>query len=154
MFQKGGHSSSKIIPTCFGLHCLRRLRQEDVFENQYHSYGDYRYYRCVTNSKVGLDICTKKPSIRVDALEKAVLNYIQNMAKIAVDLETAIKELDSKANDNGGSSSLKRSLKKREDDLAKAEKEKMELFSSLSEGILTKEEYFEHKEFYNQRLRT
>ena len=153
MFQKGGHSSSKNNTDLFSgfIVCGDCGRKMSLKTNN-HSYGDYRYYRCVTNSKVGLDICSKKPSIRVDVLEKAVLNYIQNMAKIAVDLETAIKELNSKANDNNGSSSLMRSLKKREDDLAKAEKEKMELFSSLSEGILTKEEYIEHKKFYNQKI--
>ncbi len=154
MLNKGGHSSPSIqnIDLFSGfVVCGDCGRKMSLKTNRYY-YGTYRYYRCVTNTKTGIHICHLKPSIRTDILEDTILKSIQKYARIAINLEKAVKEINAVSKEQVTSLSLEKQLQNQEKELAKTKKAKLNLFTSYSEEIITKDEYLELKEHYTNEI--
>ena len=104
-----------------------------------HSYGTYKYYRCVTSHKMYKGACTPH-SIRIDKLENAVLTAIQTMIDTAVELDALLERINKKAAKNGEGFAEK-SLKKMIDERDKTKKMMLELYPDWKSGVISKDEY-------------
>lgn len=116
-----------------------------------HSYGTYKYYRCVTSHKMYKGACTPH-SIRIDKLEKAVLVSIQTMIDTAVELDGLLEKINKKARKNGESFAEK-SMKKLVDEREKTKNIMLELYPDWKSGMITKEEYLTLKDNMDKKLK-
>lgn len=78
-------------------------------KHHHHDYGDYTYYVCTTHTKLDKTACSKHTT-RVDKLETIVLASIQSQIALAVDMEKAIKTINSSAKANKEAVRLERCL--------------------------------------------
>lgn len=116
-----------------------------------HSYGTYKYYRCVTSHKMYKGACTPH-SIRIDKLEKAVLVAIQTMIDTAVELDGLLEKINKKARKNGESFAEK-SMKKLVDEREKTKNIMLELYPDWKSGVISKEEYLTLKDNMDKKLK-
>lgn len=115
-----------------------------------HSYGTYKYYRCVTSHKMYKGACIPH-SIRIDKLENAVLVAIQTMIDTAVELDGLLEKINKKARKNGESFAEK-SMKKLVDERDKTKNVMLELYPDWKSGMITKEEYLTLKDNMEKKL--
>lgn len=115
-----------------------------------HSYGLYRYYRCVTTNKMDSNACSHH-SIRIDMLEKAVLGAIQTMVDTAIELDDVLDKINEKA-DNRGESLAKRSMEKLIAEREQIKAMMLDLYPDWKSGAITKEEYLTLKENMSEKV--
>lgn len=104
-----------------------------------HTYGVYKYYRCVTASKKSKTACSPH-SIRIDVLEKTVLSSIQNMIDTAVELEKILDKINKQAVKNGDTLT-KKTLDKLKNDRENIKKISLDLYPDYKANIITLVEY-------------
>lgn len=104
-----------------------------------HTYGVYKYYRCVTASKKSKTACSPH-SIRIDVLEKTVLSSIQNMIDTAVELEKILDKINKQAVKNGDTLT-KKALDKLKNDRENIKKISLDLYPDYKANIITLVEY-------------
>lgn len=109
-----------------------------------HTYGVYKYYRCVTASKKSKTACSPH-SIRIDVLEKTVLSSIQNMIDTAVELEKILDKINKQAVKNGDTLT-KKALDKLKNDRENIKKISLDLYPDYKANIITLDEYTTLKE--------
>lgn len=109
-----------------------------------HTYGVYKYYRCVTASKKSKTACSPH-SIRIDVLEKTVLSSIQNMIDTAVELEKILDKINKQAVKNGDTLT-KKALDKLKNDRENIKKISLDLYPDYKANIITLDEYEALKE--------
>lgn len=117
-----------------------------------HSYGTYKYYRCVTSRKMDSGACTPH-SIRIDKLEQAVLVTIQTMIDTALELDEIIEKIDLKNKNNMQSNLLQKSLDKNIAERDKYKNMMVDLYPDWKSGAITKEEYMTLKEGISERMK-
>ena len=117
-----------------------------------HSYGTYKYYRCVTSRKMDSGACTPH-SIRIDKLEQAVLVTIQTMIDTALELDELIEKIDLKSKNIMQSNLLQKSLDKNIAERDKYKNMMVDLYPDWKSGTITKEEYMTLKEGISDRMK-
>lgn len=117
-----------------------------------HSYGTYKYYRCVTEKKMDDTACTPH-SIRIDKLEYAVLMTIQIMIDNALELKQLTREIESELKGRTKSNHAEKSLVSQRKAFEDKKKEIMDLYPDWKSGILSKDEYLGLKDRYNEELK-
>lgn len=105
-----------------------------------HSYGTYKYYRCVTQKKMDGGSCTPH-SIRIDKLEHAVLLAIKTMSQCAVDLSNVVDEITKDIDRTERPSLTNISVAKLEEDKNKLEQLMLGLYPDWKSGAITQDEY-------------
>ena len=110
-----------------------------------HSYGTYKYYRCVTLRKMDSDACTPH-SIRIDKLEHAVLVTIQTMIDTALELEDLLEQIDLNTSPMSESNLLKKSIEKQIEERDKFKNMMISLYPDWKSGVITQDEYMVLKE--------
>ena len=113
-------------------------------------YRDYHYYICSTFKKQHSGACTKH-TIRSDRLEQAVLEALRNQIALAVEMD----ELIAAVNQSGTRSrSTKHLLDERgqlEAERERIEQMKMSLYPDWKAGDISREEYHQLKEQFEQK---
>lgn len=114
-------------------------------KHHHHDYGDYTYYVCTTHTKLDKTACSKHTS-RVDKLETIVLASIQSQIALAVDMEKAIKTINSSAKANKEAVRLRKMLEQAKKDVEQAEMRMLDLYPDWKAGVISKDEYIKLKE--------
>ena len=107
-----------------------------------HAYGVYEYYICPTY-KQSHTACTPH-SVRVDAVEREVLEAIRDEIRAAVDFSRVAAELGTMRREKNTLSALERSL-------ARVMELKRGIYGDWKEGELTREEYLSFKAGYDRQ---
>ena len=105
-----------------------------------HSYGTYRYYRCLTSRKMSKNACTNH-TIRIDKLENAVLVTLQKMIDTAAEFDEILAEINKSTERKKESTHLQKMLKSRIAEREKCLKMSLDLYPDWKDGIISKEEY-------------
>lgn len=116
-----------------------------------HSYGTYKYYRCVTSRKMDSGACSPH-SIRIDKLEQAVLVTIQTMIDTAIELDDVLDKINEKS-DNRGESLAKKSMEKLVAEREQIKNMMLDLYPDWKSGAITKEEYLALKENMGEKVK-
>lgn len=116
-----------------------------------HSYGTYKYYRCVTSRKMDSGACSPH-SIRIDKLERAVLVTIQTMIDTALEFDKLSEKIDSRSNSTVQSTLLKKSIEKQIAEREKFKNMMLSLYPDWKSGVITKEEYMVLKEGIAEKI--
>ena len=127
--------------------CMRSMNKH----TNVHSYGTYRYYKCVTARKLNKSACTNH-SIRIDKLEKAVLVTVQKMIETATELSDILLRIESSPKRKTETSHLESSLSTYQKEREKELKMQMDLYPDWKNGYLSKEEYLALKTEIAQRI--
>lgn len=116
-----------------------------------HSYGTYKYYRCVTSRKMDSGACSPH-SIRLDKLEQAVLVTIQTMIDTAIELDKVLEKISKNA-DNRGESLAQKSMEKLVAQREQIKNMMLDLYPDWKSGAITKEEYLALKENMGEKVK-
>ena len=116
-----------------------------------HSYGTYKYYRCVTSRKMHSGACSPH-SIRLDKLEQAVLVTIQTMIDTAIELDKVLEKISKNA-DNRGESLAQKSMEKLVAQRKQIKNMMLDLYPDWKSGAITKEEYLALKENMGEKVK-
>lgn len=114
-------------------------------KHHHHDYGDYTYYVCTTHTKLDKSACSKHTT-RADKLEAIVLASIQSQIALAVDMEKAIKTINSSAKANKEAVRLREMLEQAKKEVKQAEMMMLDLYPDWKAGIISKDEYIKLKE--------
>lgn len=115
-----------------------------------HDYGEYAYYVCTTYTKLDKTACSKH-TIRADKLEAIVLASIQSQIALAVDMEKAIKRINSSTQANKESVRLCKMLEQAKREAEQAEKMIIDLYPDWKSGVISKDEYIKLKERFGDQ---
>ena len=116
-----------------------------------HSYGTYKYYRCVTSRKMDSSVCSPH-SIRIDKLEQAVLVTIQTMIDTAIELDDVLDKINENA-DSRGESLAKKSMEKLIAEREQIKTMMLDLYPDWKSEAITKEEYLALKENMGEKVK-
>lgn len=116
-----------------------------------HTYGTYRYYRCVTNNRMKPGGCTRG-SLRVDRIEDAVLTLLQKTVAACVEYEKLLEQINSSNHRKTESDNLKRLLRQQQAEREKCMRAMVDLYPDWKSGILTQQEYVTIKANLNEKL--
>ena len=114
-------------------------------------YKTYDYYVCSTFRKMHSKACTKH-TVRVEALEEAVLGFLNEYIALAVDFDRLIEKINQAQHSGATSKRLESELSAKENELAKSQKILLELYPDFKSGLLTREQYFAQKERYENAV--
>lgn len=117
-----------------------------------HSYGTYEYFVCSSYKKVSHNICSRH-TLRVDKLEKAVLEAIRIQVSFAVEIDEVLAELEkAKKGAVTKSSQLDALVLTKEAEIERFHRLKDGLYDDWKCDILTKEEYLSNKKRYQEAI--
>lgn len=121
-------------------------------KHHHHEYGDYTYFVCTTYTKLDKTACSKH-TIRADKLESIVLASIQAQIALAVDMEAAIKTINTSGDANREARRLCKMLEQAKKDVEKSEMMMIDLYPDWKAGVISKEEYIKLKERFEGEKR-
>ncbi len=116
-----------------------------------HSYGTYKYYRCVTSRKMYSGACSPH-SIRLDKLEQAVIVTIQTMIDTAIELDKVLEKISKNA-EKRGESLAKKSMEKLVAQREQIKNMMLDLYPDWKSGAITQEEYLALKENMGEKVK-
>lgn len=116
-----------------------------------HSYGTYRYYRCVTNVRMNPGGCTRS-SIRVDRIEDAVLTLLQKTVAACVEYEKLLEQINRSSHRKTESNNLQWLMRQQQAEREKCFRAMADLYPDWKSGILTQQEYVTIKTNLNEKL--
>lgn len=117
-----------------------------------HSYGTYEYFVCSSYKKVSHQICSRH-TMRVDKLEKAVLEAIRVQVSLAVEIDEVLDELEkAKKGVVTQSSQFDALVSAKEAEIDRYIRLKDGLYDDWKCDILTKEEYLSNKKRYQETI--
>lgn len=114
-------------------------------KHHHHEYGDYTYFVCTTYTKLDKTACSKHTT-RADKLESIVLASVQAQIALAVDMEEAIKTINTSGDANREARRLRKMLEQAKKDVEKSEMMMIDLYPDWKAGVISKEEYIKLKE--------
>lgn len=123
--------------------CGRAMQKRTVKQ----PYRTYEYYCCSTYKKLHSKACTKH-AIRAEAVEKAVLDALNEYIRLAVDFEKLLERVRREQTKSGAPKRLNEELARSEGALSKANALLLDLYPDYKSGILSREQYFALKEKY------
>lgn len=116
-----------------------------------HTYGTYKYYRCITSNKMLTGSC-KGHSVRIDKMENAVLLTIQMLIKTAISLDEVLQKINNKSKKNSGVELLKKSLNNQISERDKYKKMQLDLYPDWKNGVISREEYLSLKQSMTEKI--
>ena len=116
-----------------------------------HTYGTYKYYRCITSNKMLTGSC-KGHSVRIDKMENAVLLTIQMLIKTAISLDEVLQKINNKSKKNSGVELLKKSLNNQISEKDKYKKMQLDLYPDWKNGVISREEYLSLKQSMTEKI--
>lgn len=118
-----------------------------------HSYGTYRYYRCVTSRKMKKSACSNH-TIRIDRLEQTVLITIQKMIETAICIDELLEKINKSPKRKKESDHLKKNIETYLEEREKTQRIIADLYPDWKNNIITQEEYVFLKAELNDKLKT
>lgn len=115
-----------------------------------HSYGTYRYYKCVTNVKLKKTACSGH-SIRIDKMEAAVLETIRKMVDVAVKSDEVLNSLDTSQKKESELSVIQKSIDKLVKDQDNYTKALSSLYLDKTSGKINDETFEQLRDDFNQK---
>jgi site-specific DNA recombinase len=112
--------------------------------------GGYVYYTCSTYKRKSKEKCTRH-TLRLDALEQAVLLALQRLIALTVDFDELKKALKRVPAPRKKSTRLKNLLRHREQELSKTEDFLLELYMDWKSGEISREQYRAMKEKFERQ---
>ena len=109
----------------------------------------YVYYDCSEN-KAHKNVCSSH-SIRDAELEKLVLLSTQQHIQAVIDLQSILEITDTAPLRTAEAQKVQRQLEKKQSELERYNRLLMSLYESLTDGIITREEYKHLKESYSNQ---
>lgn len=114
-------------------------------KHYHHDYREYTYFVCTTHVKFDKTACSKHTT-RADKLEEIVLSAIQSQIALAVDMEQAIKEINTNENVKKEAVRLNKLLEKAKGEIQKVDGMMLDLYPDWKNGIISRTEYVKLKE--------
>ncbi len=108
----------------------------------------YQYYICSTYQKKSHELCTKH-TIRLELIEKAVLQTIQEQITNLANVESIVKKLQETPDIANHNISI---LKEKQREIEKIQNLKKALYQDWKNNDITKEEYILYKKDYEQEI--
>lgn len=127
--------------------CGRAMQKRTVKQ----PYKTYEYYVCSTYKRFNKKACTKH-AIRVDFLEKAVLEALNKYISIAVDFERVIKKLEAAQKTAQKACGRDYELSQKLNEKRRYEELLLEIYPDYKSGILSKEQYLALKQKYENAV--
>lgn len=111
----------------------------------------YIYYVCSKNKKY--KSCTSN-STSLIMLEEIVLNSIRDQVDVVVNLESSLMNLKSTKGIDENEYKYKKEIGILEEEVIKTKKLQLRIYEDYIEEIISKEEYFDFKQIYSNKLTT
>ena len=111
----------------------------------------YEYYICGTYRKKSNKLCTKH-TLKVEELEKAVLEAIKLHIKLLVDTEKLLEQINTSNTKKLANENIENIKKAKEKEIEKLNNLKRCLYEDWKNEYITKEEYLEYKQKYEQDI--
>ena len=111
----------------------------------------YEYYICGTYRKKSNKLCTKH-TIKMEELEKAVLESIKLHIKLLINTEQLLEQMEQSNTQKLANESIKNIKKVKEQDIEKISNLKRGLYEDWKNDYITKDEYLEYKYKYEQDI--
>ncbi len=127
--------------------CKRAMNKKST-NNKYKT---YYYYVCNTYRKKSISTCTKH-TIKSDYLEKVVLESINKQIDLCIELEKILKRINKSEKRNLANYNLERMINSKQDELEKYKKLKKSAYEDWKLGEITREEYQEYKNSYENEI--
>jgi len=103
----------------------------------------HMYYRCYGHIQKGIAKCSGKNAIRVDTLDKLLINQLKKSKINYSDLKESVK--DNAEFSNKDADSIKEKLQALESQLKKTQIKRQKVFELYEEGSINKKEFLERK---------
>lgn len=111
----------------------------------------YEYYICSTYRKKSNNLCTKH-TLKVEELEKAVLESIKLHIELLVDTEKLLEQIDKLKNKKIADENIDNIKQTKEKEIEKLSNLKRFLYEDWKNEYITKEEYLEYKQRYEKDI--
>lgn len=113
--------------------------------------NEYEYYICSTYRKKSNQLCTKH-SIKVEKLEKAVLQAINFHIDFLIDTDEIVKEIDESSFQNIKNQNIENMIIAKQTEISKISNFKRTLYEDWKNEDITREEYLEYKQKYENDI--
>ena len=113
----------------------------------------YEYYICGTYRKKSNKLCTKH-TLKVEELENAVLEAIKLHIELLVDTEKLLEQINKSNTKKLANENMKNIKQAKEKEIEKISNLKRCLYEDWKNEYITKEEYLEYKQKYEQDIET
>ena len=111
----------------------------------------YEYYICGTYRKKSSKLCTKH-TLKVDELESAVLEAIKLHIELLIDTEELLEQIDRSITKKLANENMENVKQSKEREIEKISNLKRCLYEDWKNEYITKEEYLEYKQKYEQDI--
>ena len=111
----------------------------------------YEYYICSTYRKKSNNLCTKH-SIKIENLERAVLQSINLHINLLINTEEIIKQINKSSYTNKRNENIENMLINKQNEISKISNFKRTLYEDWKNGDITREEYLEYKLKYENDI--
>lgn len=111
----------------------------------------YEYYICGTYRKKSNKLCTKH-TIKVEELENAVLGSIKLHIELLVDIEGVLEQVNKANTKKLANENMEIIEREKEKEIEKISNLKRGLYEDWKNDYITKEEYLEYKQKYEQNI--
>ena len=112
----------------------------------------YEYYICSTYRKKSNKLCTKH-TIKVELLEKAVLQAINLHIDLLINIEEMIKRINQSNFQNQKDENIENMIKVKKKELYKISNFKKKLYEDWKNEDITRDEYLEYKQEYENEIK-
>jgi len=112
----------------------------------------YEYYICGTYAKKSNKLCTKH-TLKVEELEKVVLEVIRLHIKTLIDTKRLLKQINNSNAKNQTKENIKNIKQAKQKEIEKLRNLKRCLYEDWKSEYITKEEYLEYKQKYEQDIK-
>ncbi len=111
----------------------------------------YEYYICSTYRKKSNNLCTKH-SIKVENLEKAVLQAINLHIHLFINTEKIVQQINGSSFQNAKNKNMENMIMAKQSEISKISNFKRTLYEDWKNEDITREEYLEYKQKYENDI--
>ena len=111
----------------------------------------YEYYICSTYRKKSNKLCTKH-TLKVEELEKAVLQTINLHIHLLIDIEKLLKQINTIEKNDISPNKINEMIEQKQNEISKISNFKRTLYEDWKSEYITKEEYLNYKQKYEQDI--
>lgn len=111
----------------------------------------YEYYICGTYRKKSSKLCTKH-TLKVEELENSVLEAIKLHIELLIDTETILEQINKSKTKKLASANMESIKMTKEKEIERLNNLKRGLYEDWKNGDITREEYLEYKQKYEQDI--
>ena len=133
------------------LKCIDCKRAMNKKSSTNKSGSKYEYYICSTYRKKSNKLCTKH-TIKVELLEKAVIQAINLHIDLLIDTEEIVKQINNSRFQNLKNENIENMIKSKRLELLKISNFKRTLYEDWKNKDITKDEYIEYKKKYENDI--